>query len=158
MNVTASESSSLIAVAVAIAGSANGNAIGALLSYNYVGSTDDGADPNVISLADGTALADGTPSGIKTVAVTGADTATAASIRAYVDSSKVVAGGKVSIIAGFDDPTAIDSGSPSLGDTKGSPPRGWERRPTRSRWPIMVTKRATPSSTTRVAGPASSGS
>ncbi|MBS0265303.1 MAG: M10 family metallopeptidase C-terminal domain-containing protein, partial [Planctomycetes bacterium] len=117
VSVNASEAATLVAVSLAVAGSSKGTAIGGLLSYNYVGSTDDGADPNVISLADGSALADGNPSGIKNINVSNADTAKSSAVKAYIDSSKVNAGGKILVVAGFDDPSA-DSSNQSLGDAK----------------------------------------
>ena len=109
VTVTASEAATLISAALAIGASTNGNAIGALFAFNYIGTTDDGADPNVITLADGAA------EGTKTAQVSNADSATASNVKAYIDASQVRAGGKVSVLAGFDDPTKTDHGSPSLG-------------------------------------------
>ena len=102
----------MVVTAVAIGGSSSGSAIGALFAYNYIGTTGDPADPNVITLADGAAP------GTKSAQVSGADTATASNVKAYIDASKVTAGGTVSVLAGFDDPTKLANGSPGLGATK----------------------------------------
>ena len=112
VTVTASEAASMVVAALSIGGSSSGSGIGALMAYNYIGTTSDPADPNVITLADGTAA------GTKSAQVSGADTAAASNVKAYIDASKVTAGGKVSVLAGFDDPSKTNHGSPALGATK----------------------------------------
>jgi hypothetical protein len=116
INVTASEAASMIVVSLAIAGSGGGSGVGALLAYNYVGQSNSVADPNLISKLDAAG-----PEGVQTVNVAGSDTATASNVKAYIDSSTVTAGGKLSVLAGFDDPTKQGSESPTLGTTTTMP-------------------------------------
>jgi len=116
INVTASEAASMIVVSLAIAGSGGGSGVGALLAYNYVGQSNSVADPNLISKLDAAG-----PEGVQTVNVAGSDTATASNVKAFVDNSTVTAAGKLSVLAGFDDPTKQGSESPTLGSTTSIP-------------------------------------
>ncbi|NQW46572.1 MAG: hypothetical protein HQ464_02260, partial [Planctomycetes bacterium] len=77
VNVVASEGASMIVVAVAIAGSSQGSGVGALLAYNYVGQSNNVADPNLISQLDAAG-----PEGVQTVNVAGSDTAGASNVKA----------------------------------------------------------------------------
>ncbi|MEI8370631.1 MAG: Ig-like domain repeat protein [Planctomycetia bacterium] len=102
----------MIVVSLAIAGSGGGSGVGALLAYNYVGQSNSVADPNLISKLDAAG-----PEGVQTVNVAGSDTATASNVKAFIDRSTVTAAGKLSVLAGFDDPTKQGSESPTLGET-----------------------------------------
>ncbi|RZJ24976.1 MAG: hypothetical protein EOO54_07790, partial [Haliea sp.] len=116
VSVIASESASLYSASLAVAVSTTGSAIGALLSYNYVGTVDEMADPNLISIADAPAGSDA--NGSKNVSIAGANGATAASVTAYIDGSGVDAGGTVQVLAGFDDPNKTLESGPSFGGIK----------------------------------------
>jgi len=111
VSVTASESASMVVVALAGAGAATGSAIGASIAYNYVGGPEP-ADPNVLSYNDG--VVDGT----KNVTVAGSEGAPTSSVQAFIDGSNVSAGGDVIVLAGFADPTAQADPGPIAAEVK----------------------------------------
>nr|WP_293778378.1 DUF4347 domain-containing protein [uncultured Oxalicibacterium sp.] len=116
VSVIASEAAALYSAALAVGVSTEGSAIGAVLSYNYVGTTANMADPNAISVADAPSTSDA--DGSKNVSVTGTGTVTAAGVTAYIDSSAVAADASVIVLAGFDDPNKSLESSPLLAGIK----------------------------------------
>ncbi|MDK9703142.1 MAG: DUF4347 domain-containing protein [Sulfuritalea sp.] len=112
VSVVASEASTMVVLALAGAGATSGSAIGAALAYNYVGGSISIADPNVISYNDGAV------EGTKNATVTGTDSATPSNVTAYIDGTGVNAGGNVSVLAGFDDPSKLANPGPLAGAVK----------------------------------------
>ena len=109
VQVAATEGATMCSVAVAVAGSANGSGIGAMLAYNYIGGTINPADPNVVSINDG--VVDGT-----FVAST-ADSGTTSDVSAVIEDSAVIAGGRVVVASGFQDPATLPDSGPAISST-----------------------------------------
>ncbi|MBS3951841.1 MAG: LEPR-XLL domain-containing protein, partial [Methylomicrobium sp.] len=92
LSVTARESSSLVAIGGGIGVAVKGSAVGAAIAYNYVGGSFDDANPNLISR----------------------DSTATNKISAYIDDSKAVADGNITVAGGFTPPVDATAGHSSI--------------------------------------------